>query len=376
MREIQMVDLKTQYENIQSEINDAIQKVFLSSNFINGPEIKVFEENLASFLKIKNVISCANGTDALQIAMMALKLQPGDEVIFPCFTYIAPVEAAILLQLKPILVDVNPHTFNIDPEKTEAAITSRTKAIVIVHLFGQSSEMRKIMEISQKYKLTVIEDNAQALGAEYFFSKGKKSMTGTIGTIGTTSFFPSKNLGCYGDGGALMTNDPELAKTIRMIANHGQKEKYKHEVVGINSRLDTIQAAILDIKLKKLKNYIYERSKLASYYDEAFSNHPDIIIPYRDKNSTHIFHQYTIKIDEKKRDELRSYLQDRKIPTMVYYPIPVHVQEVLKKYRYKKGDFPISEELCKTVLSLPMHTELDKEQLNYIIDNVINFFKK
>lgn len=369
-----MVDLRAQYEKIKPQIDQAIQDVILSSNFINGPEVKSFETQLSSFLSIKNVISCGNGTDALQIAFMALNLKPGDEVIFPAFTYIAPIEASALLGLKPILADVDPHTFNIDPVKAEKVIGLHTKAIVAVHLFGQSCDMEKINKLAKEKNLFIIEDNAQAIGAEFTSGDGEKKMTGTMSSIGTTSFFPSKNLGCYGDGGALMTNDHELSTIIKMIANHGQGKKYNHDIIGVNSRLDTLQAAILALKLKHLKSYIQKRQEAASFYDKAFRNLKGIVIPVRDKRSTHVFHQYTIQVMNNKRDKLKLYLSEKGIPTMIYYPIPVHLQKALGYLGHKQGDFPVAEHLCESALSLPMHTELDNEQMNYIVETILKFF--
>ena len=374
-KKIQMVDLKSQYEKIKTEVDAGIQEVISTTAFINGPAVKEFQADLEKYLNVKHVIPCANGTDALQIAMMALGLKPGDEVITASFTYVATAEVIGLLGLTPVLVDVNPHTFDIDCEAIEKAITSKTKAIVPVHLFGQCSDMERIMAIAKKHNLFVIEDVAQAIGADYTFSNGKTVKAGTIGTIGCTSFFPSKNLGCYGDGGAIYTNDDALAKQLRMIAHHGQSVQYVHDVLGVNSRLDTIQAAVLKVKLKKLDEYAAARNKAADYYDAAFANHPNVQIPTRSKNSTHVFHQYTLKLCAVDRTSLREKLAERGIPAMIYYPIPLHHQKAYQSDRYKAGDFPVTEMLCNCVLSLPMHTELDEETLKYICDNLLELLK-
>ncbi|MEW6773926.1 MAG: DegT/DnrJ/EryC1/StrS family aminotransferase [Bacteroidota bacterium] len=370
-----MVDLKNQYLKIKSEIDAAIQEVIDSTAFINGPAVKTFQSNLEKYLNVKHVIPCANGTDALQIAMMALGLKPGDEVITADFTYVATAEVIGLLGLKPVLVDVYPDTFDINIEAIEKNITSKTRAIVPVHLFGQSANMEALLDLAKKYNLYIIEDNAQAIGADYVFSNGTKQKTGTIGHIGCTSFFPSKNLGCFGDGGAIMTNDDELAKKCRMIASHGQSQQYVHDVLGVNSRLDSIQAAILNVKLKYLNEYISNRQKAAAFYDKAFSNHPEIIVPKRKSNSTHVFHQYTIQVKNGKRDNLRQYLNENGVPSMIYYPIPLHLQKAYQDPRYKQGDFPVTEQLCASVLSLPMHTELNENILQQITSTLLNFFK-
>ncbi|GAB4452564.1 MAG: DegT/DnrJ/EryC1/StrS family aminotransferase [Bacteroidia bacterium] len=370
-----MVDLKNQYLKIKSEIDASIQEVIDSTAFINGPAVKTFQSNLEKYLNVKHVIPCANGTDALQIAMMALGLKPGDEVITADFTYVATAEVIGLLGLKPVLVDVYPDTFDINIEAIEKNITSKTKAIVPVHLFGQSANMEALLDLAKKYNLYIIEDNAQAIGADYIFSSGTKQKTGTIGHIGCTSFFPSKNLGCFGDGGAIMTNDDELAKKCRMIASHGQSQQYVHDVLGVNSRLDSIQAAILNVKLKYLDEYISNRQKAAAFYDKALSNHPEIIVPKRKSNSTHVFHQYTIQVKNGKRDALRQYLNEHGIPSMIYYPIPLHLQKAYQDPRYKQGDFPVTEQLCNSVLSLPMHTELNENILQQITSTLLNFFK-
>ena len=372
---IQMVDLKGQYQKIKNEVDAAMNEVISSTSFINGPAVKEFQSDLETYLNIKHVIPCANGTDALQIAMMALDLKQGDEVITANFTYVATAEVIGLLGLSPVLVDVNQDTFNIDIDSIERNITSKTKAIVPVHLFGQCADMERIMAIAKKHNLYVIEDTAQAIGADYSFSDGRNFKAGTIGTIGCTSFFPSKNLGCFGDGGAIFTNNDELAKKIRMIAHHGQSVQYVHEVLGVNSRLDSIQAAILKIKLKHLDEYALSRNKVAEFYDKAFSNHSKIKIPSRSKNSTHVFHQYTLQIIGYDRSELREKLTEHGIPAMIYYPIPLHKQNAYKNERFKTNDFPITQKLCDTVLSLPMHTELDVETLNYITNTLLRIIK-
>ncbi len=371
-----MVDLKGQYNKIKDEINDSITQVIESSAFINGPVVKEFQANLEKYLNVKHVIPCGNGTDALQIALMALGLKPGDEVITADFTFIATVEVVALLGLKLKFADVNSDTFNIDVHQIEKAITPDTKAIVPVHLFGQSADMEEIMRIAEKHNLYVIEDTAQAIGAEYTFSDGTKKKLGTIGTIGCTSFFPSKNLGGYGDGGALYTNDDKLAEKIRQIANHGSKVKYFHDEIGVNSRLDSVQAAILNVKLKYLDDYISARQKAAEFYDQAFKNNEKIQIPVRNPKSSHVFHQYTIKVTGAKRDGLKEFLNKNDIPAMIYYPYPLHLQEAYKYLAYKENDFPVTEKLSKLVLSLPMHTELDDEQLKYITEKVLEYVGK
>lgn len=374
-KKIQMVDLKGQYQKIKSEVDKAIEQVINNTAFINGPDVKEFQADLEKYLNVKHVIPCANGTDALQIAMMALGLKPGDEVITASFTYVATAEVIGLLGLKPVLVDVYPDTFDIDIEAIEKNITPKTKAIVPVHLFGQCADMERIMAVAKKHNLFVIEDVAQAIGADYTFSNGTKVKAGSIGTIGCTSFFPSKNLGCYGDGGALYTNDDELAKKIRMIAHHGQSVQYVHDVLGVNSRLDTLQAAILKIKLKHLDEYAAARNKVADYYDKSFANHPKLRIPKRVKNSNHVFHQYTLQLVGVDRAKLREQLAEKGIPAMIYYPIPLHMQKAYKDDRYKQGDFPVTEKLCASVLSLPMHTEMDEETLKYITATVLELLK-
>lgn len=371
-----MVDLKAQYDKIGSEIDAAISSVIRSSAFIKGPEVKLFEEELQSYLGVKHVISCANGTDALQIAMMALGLKRGDEVITTNFTFIATVEVVALLGLKPVLVEPEEGSFNISTEAIQKAITPKTRAIVPVHLFGQCADMDEIMRLARENNLFVIEDAAQATGAEFLSRLGGLKKAGTIAHVGTTSFFPSKNLGCYGDGGAIFTNDDKLATKIRSISNHGMKTRYYHDDIGVNSRLDTIQAAILSVKLKKLNEYNLARKKAADFYDEAFSACPDIIVPERKKFSTHIFHQYTLRILNGKRNDLKNWLDSRKIPAMIYYPVPLHNQEAYSYLGYKNGDFPVTEKLCNEVISLPMHPELEKEQMNYITSNILSFFEK
>lgn len=366
-----MVDLKSQYLHIKSEIDEAMQEVMEKTQFINGPAVTQFKENLEKYLGVQHVIPCANGTDALQIAMMALNLQPGDEVITAGFTYVATAEVIALLKLTPVLVEVNPHTFTIDPHEVERAITSKTKAIVPVHLYGQCADMEKIMQIAQRHNLFVVEDVAQAIGAEYTFSDGRKAKAGTIGTVGCTSFFPSKNLGCYGDGGAMYTSDEALAKRLKMISNHGQSVQYIHDDIGVNSRLDTLQAAVLNVKLKYLDNYSAARVRAADFYDHAFRHHPKIKIPQRASYSTHVFHQYTITLQNTDRDQLREYLVDQGIPSMIYYPKPLHHQKAYASERFRDEDFPHTISLCKNVLSLPMHTELSEDTLRYIADEVI-----
>ncbi|MFK8059570.1 MAG: DegT/DnrJ/EryC1/StrS family aminotransferase [Polaribacter sp.] len=373
MKKIQMVDLKSQYKKIQEEIDNSVLNVIRSTQYINGPEVKSFQKELENYMDVKHVIPCANGTDALQIAMMALDLQPNDEVITADFTYVATAEVIALLKLKPVLVDVYPDTFDINIEAIERAITPKTKAIVPVHLFGQAANMEAIMEIAKKHNLFVIEDTAQAIGCDYTFKDSTKQKVGTIGTIGCTSFFPSKNLGCYGDGGAIFTNDDELAIKLRQTANHGQSKQYIHNRVGVNSRLDSIQAAILRIKLRQLDTYSAERNKVANYYDNAFANHPKVKIPVKVNFSNHVFHQYTLQLNGVDRKEMIAYLSNKEVPAMIYYPIPLHLQEAYTDPRYKEGDFPVTEKLCASVISLPMQTELDNEQLNHITNSVLEF---
>ncbi|TVQ10060.1 MAG: DegT/DnrJ/EryC1/StrS family aminotransferase [Bacteroidetes bacterium] len=375
MRQIQMVDLKSQYEKIQNEIDASVLDVIRSTQFINGSEVKKFQEDLENYLGVKHVIPCGNGTDALQVAMMALDLKPGDEIITTSFTFVATVEVIALLGLTPVLVDVLPDTFNIDPESVKKAITPKTKAIVPVHLFGQCVHMEPLMELAKEHNLHIIEDNAQAIGADYIFEDGRRQKAGTLGIIGCTSFFPSKNLGCYGDGGAVFTNDDELAKKLRVIVNHGMEVRYYHDSVGVNSRLDSVQAAILRIKLKHLNCYAGARNKAARYYDKAFANNPRITTPVRSKFSTHVFHQYTLVIDNLDQFALQNFMGEKGIPAMIYYPVPMHMQKAYQDPRYKEGDFPVTEKLSKTVISLPMHTELDEEQLKHITDSLLEYLK-
>ena len=375
MRKIQMVDLVSQYDAIKEEVNESVQGIMERAAFINGPEVSMFAGNLAEYLGAKHVIPCANGTDALQIAMMGLGLKPGDEVITASFTYVATAEVIALLQLTPVLVDVDTKTFCLDPDAVRKAITPKTKAIVPVHLFGQSADMDAIMEIARENNLKVVEDTAQAIGADYTFKDGRTQNVGTIGDIGCTSFFPSKNLGCYGDGGAMFTNDDDLATALKQISNHGQSVRYYHDRVGVNSRLDTIQAAVLDIKLRKLNDYTAARQAAADYYDQAFAEVDQLETPFRDPRSTHVFHQYTLKGCGFDRFAMQEYLKSQDIPCMVYYPVALHMQKAYKDDRYNEGDFPVTEQLCSCVFSLPMHSELDKEQQDYIIDHVKEFIK-
>lgn len=376
MKPLQMVDLKTQYQHIKTEVDAAMQNVIENTAFINGPQVNSFTQNLENYLGVNFVIPCANGTDALQIAMMALNLQPGDEIITPSFTYFATVEVIGLLKLTPIFCEVNKDTFTIDSNEIEKLITPKTKAIVPVHLYGQSADMEPILAIAKKHNLFVIEDNAQAIGGYYTFSNGKKVANGCMGTIGTTSFFPSKNLGCYGDGGALFTNDTELATRIKMVANHGQKKKYIHEIIGCNSRLDTLQAAILDVKLPHLDRYCAARRKVADYYDKAFANHPKIKTPYRADYSYHVFHQYNLQLNGVNRKELIEQLQQVGIPSMIYYPIPAHKQEVFYNSPAPKANLELTSWLAENTLALPIHTEMDEEQLEYITTQFLNIINK
>ncbi|MBR9847242.1 MAG: DegT/DnrJ/EryC1/StrS family aminotransferase [Algicola sp.] len=381
MKKIQMVDLKGQYSKIKAEVDSSVLEVLDSTAYINGPKVHEFQKNLENYLGVKHVIPCANGTDALQIAMMGLDLKPGDEVITADFTFAATVEVIALLQLTPVLVDVDPVSFNIDVDAIKKAITPKTKAIVPVHLFGMCANMEAIMEIAKEHNLYVIEDNAQAIGSTYTYSDGKTAKAGTIGHVASTSFFPSKNLGCYGDGGAIFTNDDDLAHTIRGIVNHGMYERYHHDVVGVNSRLDSIQAAILDIKLKRLDTYNQERRKAARAYNDAFKGVDNIIIPTGktacqgicDTCDCHVFHQYTLRILNSDRDALVKHLNEQGIPCGVYYPIPLHLQKAYQDSRYNEADFPVTNQLVKEVISLPMHTELDDEQIEFITSTVINF---
>lgn len=376
MLNIQMVDLKGQYQKIKSEIDSAVIEVCNSTTFINGPAVRNFEQALAHYLGAKNVIGCANGTDALQIALMALECKPGDEIVVPNFTYIATVEVAALLGLKVVLVDIEPDSFNIAPVAFEKAISPRTKAVVPVHLFGQCANMEKIMSIANAHNITVIEDNAQSIGAVYQFSNHNTQRAGTIGHIGTTSFYPSKNLSCFGDGGAIFTNDDDLAQQIRMIANHGQKDRYYFERVGVNSRLDSIQAAVLGVKLKYLNNYIENRQKAADYYDKALSSIQGIQIPARVSYSTHVFHQYTIQVKPEIRAELSAYLSEKQIPHSVFYPLCVHEQTAYRSPEWHDNQFPNAVHASRSVISLPMHTELTQNQLAYICESIDNFFRQ
>ena len=375
MRKIQMVDTKTQYLAIQSEVDASIKEVLDSAAYINGKAVKDFSQNLATYLGASYVIPCANGTDALQIAMMALDLQPGDEVITPSFTYIATTEVVALLRLKPVFVDVDPVTFCMDIESLKKAITPKTKAIVPVHLYGQAAPMEEILAIAQAHGLYVIEDNAQAIGCVYTFSDGTKKKTGTMGHIGATSFYPSKNLGAFGDGGALFTNDKHLADKMTMIANHGQSERYYHDVVGCNSRLDSIQAAILNIKLKHLDSYNSARAKVAQFYNEAFASIKEIVTPTTAKYTTHVFHQYTMQLKGVNRDHFIAHLNAKEIPCMIYYPVPGHLQKMFGNQHDQQWALPITDALTPCVCSLPIHTEMDTEQLEYIAEGVKSFFK-
>lgn len=381
MRPIQMVDTKTQYHKIKSQVDQAVVDVMESTAFINGKPVRDFAAELSAYLDVAHTIPCANGTDALQIAMMALDLQPGDEVITPSFTYIATTEVIALLKLKPVFVEVDPKTFCIDPVSLEKVITPKTKAIVPVHLYGQAAPMEVIMAIADKYGLTVIEDNAQAIGSDYLFSDGSKKKTGTIGNIGATSFYPSKNLGAFGDGGAIFTNDAQLAEKMTMIANHGQTRRYYHDIVGCNSRLDTIQAAILSIKLKHLDEYIAARRKAADFYDKAFENNKKLKIPFRAGHSHHVFHQYTLQVDVPDdpggyRDGLNRFLADNQVPSMIYYPVPGHRQKMFGQFDVASKPMPVTDWLTQRVISLPMHTELDEEQLTYITTKVNEYTSK
>ena len=373
MTPIQMVDLRKQYLHIKPQVDKAVIDVLESTAFINGKPVQQFAGALSSYLGVKHVIPCANGTDALQIAMMALGLQPGDEVITPSFTYIATTEVVALLKLTPVFVDVDPDTFCIDPEAVRKAITPKTRAIVPVHLYGHTARMEDIMHIAREHNLFVIEDNAQAIGSDYRFSDGSVKKAGTIGTIGATSFFPSKNLGCYGDGGALFTNDDELAEKMKMIANHGQKVRYYHDMVGCNSRLDTLQAAILNIKLPLLDQYIAARQTLAAQYTSAFAGNKHIKTPVIAKYSTHVFHQYTLVLDGVDRNGLNQYLADKGIPSMIYYPVPAHRQKMFESFSLNTVDLPVTDWLTERVISLPMHTEMEEEQLNFITSNVLGY---
>lgn len=374
MTTIQMVDLQRQYLKIKAEVDPAIQAVLETASFINGQPVYAFSEHLQAYLDVEHVIPCANGTDALQIALMALSLQPGDEIITPSFTFIATAEVIRLLGLKPVFCDVDPKTFCLDVEHARSLVTPRTRAIIPVHLFGQSADMNALMDLAAEHDLAVVEDNAQAIGSHYTFPNGRVMKTGTIGTIGCTSFFPSKNLGAYGDGGALFTRDEALAARLRMIANHGQSKRYYHDLVGCNSRLDTLQAVVLDIKLKYLDEYIAARRSAADHYDRALGGVPGLITPYRARYSNHVFHQYTILLDPAVRGELQAYLAEKGIPSMIYYPVPAHQQEMFAGIEGIPASLPVTDNISKRVLSLPMHTELDPTQLTYITDSILEFF--
>jgi UDP-2-acetamido-2-deoxy-ribo-hexuluronate aminotransferase len=376
MRPLQMVDTKTQYQKIKTEVDAAVIAVMESSQFIGGKVVNDFGTNLAAYHGSKHVIPCANGTDALQIAMMALGLKAGDEVITPSFTYIATVEVAALLGIKPIFVEVDQQTFCIDPEAIRKAITPKTKAIIPVHLYGHAADMEPIMQIAKEHHLFVIEDNAQAIGNDYTFSDGTKKKLGTIGNVGCTSFYPSKNLGAFGDGGAMMTDDDQLAEQLRMIASHGQKVRYYHEVIGCNSRLDAMQAAILDIKLKHLDEYIAARRKAADFYDRAFAGNEKITTPFRATNQNHVFHQYTLTLNGVDRDALHEFLTSKGIPSMVYYPVPAHRQNMFSAFGGSDYNLPVTDWLTERVISLPIHTELDEEQQSFIVNGVLEFVNK
>jgi len=374
-KNILMVDLVGQYEKIKDEINQNIINSLQEGKFINGPIVKEFSQNLSNFLNVKHVIPCGNGTDALQIALMALELKPGDEIICPSWSYISTAETASLLGIKPVFCDVDRYTFNMTAENIEKLINKKTKAIIPVHLYGQSCDMEPILMLASKHKLKVIEDNAQAIGCEYTFSNGEKKYTGTIGDIGTTSFYPTKNLGAYGDGGAIFTNDDKLAKKIKMIANHGQSKKYHHKTIGCNSRLDSIQAEVLNVKLKYLNDYNNARNQMAENYNKAFDSVEQLHIPELNKNSTHVYHQYTLRVHPIYRDSLRLYLKGKGIDNRIYYPIPLHKQKVFSKIVDSTYNLPNTNLLSATCLSLPIHTEIENSSQKYIIDNVLNFFK-
>lgn len=373
---IPMVDLKGQYQKIKEEVNEAISNCMENATFINGPQVKQFQKSLEKYQKVKHVIPCANGTDALQIAIMALDLQPNDEVVCPAFTYAATAEAVGLLGLKPVMIDVDKDTFNMTVEKLQDVITPKTKAIIPVHLYGQSCDMEPILKFAKEKNIYVIEDNAQALGATYTFLNGTQQKTGAMGDVGCTSFFPSKNLGCFGDGGALMTNNDYLAKRMRMIANHGQIKKYHHEILGCNSRLDAIQAAVLDVKLNYLDEYSANRNEMANAYYEKLSNIKELELPKKQYNSTHVFHQYTIRVKNGKRDALQTYLKEQGVPSVVYYPLPLYQQNAFKQYVSKNFELPITQKLCREVLSLPIHTEMNEKEMDTICNAIIHFFNK
>ena len=376
MRQIQMVDLKQQYAKIKPEIDKGIQEVIDAAAFIQGKAVSDFAQALSGYLGVSHVVPCANGTDALQIALMGLGLQPGDEVITPSFTYVATTEVVALLRLRPVFVEVDAKSFCMDPKQLEKAITPKTKAIIPVHLYGNVAPMEEIMEIANRRGVHVVEDNAQAIGADYRYKDGKTVKAGTIGTIGCTSFFPSKNLGCYGDGGAIFTNDETLASRLKMIANHGQSKRYYHDLVGCNSRLDSIQAAVLNVKLKRLDDYIAARRKAADFYDRAFAGHPKITTPYRAAYGNHVFHQYTLLLEGVDRDGLNAFLAQSGIPSMIYYPVPAHRQKMFETFGKPTDDLKITDWLTERVISLPMHTELDEEQLRFISGKVLEFINK
>ena len=373
MENIQMVDLKSQYQKIKTEVNAGIQEVIDTASFIKGNKVTDFQHQLETYLNVGHVISVGNGTDALQIALMSLGLVAGDEVITPTFTFIATAEVVALLGLTPVLVDVEYGTFNMSVESLRKAITPKTKAIVPVHLFGQNADMEAILNIAKEYHLFVIEDACQSIGSKYTFSDGHTALSGCMGDIGCTSFFPSKNLGCYGDGGAIFTNNDALADKMKAISNHGMVVRYHHDIIGVNSRLDSIQAAVLGVKLKHLNEYCTSRQSAAIFYDAAFAHNDKFTIPARSKQSTHVFHQYTLKLNGVNRAELQKHLKDKGVPAMIYYPVPLHLQKAYRDDRYKAGDFPIAEKLCECVLSLPMHTELSADQLDYITESVLEF---
>ncbi len=375
MNSIQMVDLQSQYKRLKNQIDSAMQEVVSTGSFIKGPALSAFEGNLATYLNVKHVIGVANGTDALQIALMALGLKPGDEVIVPSFTYVATAEVIGLLGLTPVMVDVDLNTYNIDVEKAKSSITPKTKAIVPVHLYGQCAPMMEIMDLAQENNLFVVEDNAQAIGGDYINKEGVKVKTGTIGDIGCTSFFPSKNLGCFGDGGAMFTNNDELAQKIRMIANHGQPQKYVHKVLGVNSRLDTLQAAVLNVKLKELDDFAVRRQAVARRYDEELAEVNAIVCQKIPEYSTHVYHQYTVRITNGKRDALQAYLKEKGVPSMIYYPIPLYEQEAFKSY-HDGTTHVITEKLCKEVISFPIHTEMEDDVQEFIIQSIKSFFLK
>jgi dTDP-4-amino-4,6-dideoxygalactose transaminase len=372
MEKIKMVDLHRQYLAIKPEIDEAIQQVLDETAFIQGPQVKAFATEFATYNHVRHVIPCANGTDALQIALMGLGLQPGDEVILPVFTYVATAEVIALLRLKPVFVDVRPDDFNIDISQIEQKLTPRTRCIVPVHLFGQCADMEPLVALAAKHNLSIVEDAAQAVGATYTFSNGEAKIAGTMGTIGCTSFFPSKNLGCFGDGGAMLTNDPVLADVLHQMANHGQKRKYYHDSIGVNSRLDTLQAAVLRVKLRRLDEYTRRRQSVAAHYDEALKGITGLTLPVRKPGRSHVFNQYTVQVN--KRDDLKDFLASKEIPTMIYYPLPLHLQQAYRQAGIDEGAFPVSEKLSGTVLSLPIHTEMALDQIEYICQSVKEYF--